>query len=104
MSINIFQITGTLPWDHILMKYNIYSILCYRAISIGEVQNGKPVTVSVVTVRFTEMEANVQSIIEKVMLGLKTTESLVLTDAVRVREFNSLYHYNGNTHEYEKRL
>lgn len=41
---------------------------------------GKPLPNRVLMVRFTETEANVPTIVQKLMLDLKTTEPLVLTD------------------------
>ncbi|CAM4569443.1 unnamed protein product [Leuciscus chuanchicus] len=52
-----------------------------RAINIAEVLDGKPVPKSVVVVRFTEAEASVTGIVQKLQADLRTTESPVLLDS-----------------------
>ncbi|XP_077060454.1 uncharacterized protein LOC143712137 [Siphateles boraxobius] len=51
-----------------------------RSIHISEIQDGRMVSSRVVVVRFTESEANVPSIQEKVKLTLGNDESYVLTN------------------------
>lgn len=53
----------------------------FRAINIAEVLDGKPVPKSVVVVRFTEAEASVTGIVQKLQADLRTTESPVLLDS-----------------------
>ncbi|XP_065125948.1 uncharacterized protein [Paramisgurnus dabryanus] len=52
-----------------------------RAINVAEVQDGKPVPKSVVMVRFSESEANVPGIVQKLQVDLRATEPPVLLDA-----------------------
>ncbi|XP_039528959.1 uncharacterized protein LOC120480077 [Pimephales promelas] len=52
-----------------------------RAINIAEVQDGKPVPKSVVVVRFTEAEASVTGIVQKLQADLRAAESPVLLDS-----------------------
>ncbi|KAL0149054.1 hypothetical protein M9458_055669, partial [Cirrhinus mrigala] len=51
------------------------------AINIVEVQDEKPVPKSVVVVRFSETEANVPGIVQKLQVDLKATECLILLDS-----------------------
>jgi len=53
----------------------------FSAINIAEVLDGKPVPKSVVVVRFTEAEASVTGIVQKLQADLRTTESPVLLDS-----------------------
>lgn len=53
----------------------------FRAINSAEVQDGKPVPKSVVVVRFSEAEASVPGIVQKLQADLRTTDSPVLLDS-----------------------
>ncbi|XP_073730883.1 uncharacterized protein [Misgurnus anguillicaudatus] len=52
-----------------------------RAINVAEVQDRKPVPKSVVMVRFSESEADVPGIVQKLQVDLRATEPPVLLDA-----------------------
>lgn len=53
----------------------------FRAVNIADVVDGKPVPKSVVMVRFSEAEANVPGIVQKLQVDLRTTEAPVLLDS-----------------------
>lgn len=55
-------------------------VLNSRTVSLGEVQSGKLVNSRMVVVRFTEQEASVPSMIDKVKDALGSNEQLILTD------------------------
>lgn len=53
----------------------------FRAINVAEVIDGKPVPKSVVVVKFSEAEANVPGIVQKLQAALRASESPVLLDS-----------------------
>ncbi|CAM4574077.1 unnamed protein product [Leuciscus chuanchicus] len=69
--------------------------MCFsnRSIHSSEIQDGRLVSSRVVVVRFTESEANVPSILEKVKLALGNDESYVLTNT----QGNEILHSEGTT-------
>ncbi|CAM4574016.1 unnamed protein product [Leuciscus chuanchicus] len=64
-----------------------------KSIHSSEIQDGRLVSSRVVVVRFTESEANVPSILEKVKLALGNDESYVLTNT----QGNEILHSEGTT-------